>query len=220
MNGDWEDMAILKEKTQSWIYLADIGNNPLENVIHQIHVIKEPNLKNTQFKDLSPLKFRTIKFQYENNTICNSECLLVDPLTKKIYIISKIVQGQETENTVWELPFVEDYTQTYTAKLVLDSIKTLGDNKQKVTGGDISPDGKSLVLRTYKDTAYLWKLTSTKTIAQSLQENPLTITIAKERGGEAICFSNDGTKLFSVYDGRKKGKEKPLFIHLIHSTPK
>ena len=76
----------------------------------------------------------TIRFQFPDDTACNSECLLVHPVTGQIFIITKSVKkGEVTQaiNRVWSLPAVTDYDTIHTAKLELTAIPAI--TKDKVT---------------------------------------------------------------------------------------
>jgi hypothetical protein len=114
-------------------------------------------------------------------------------------------------NAVWTLPAISDYQHVYQATLVAPSIPAIEKHKGKVTGGDISADGQFLILRTYARTAYLWRLPKSQTLRETLVIAPKEITLADEKGAEAICFGLDGSGLFTVYDGKRKNR--PLHVY-------
>lgn len=214
MAGDWEDIARAAGKKEGSfdIYIGDIGNNPMEKREHRILVVSEPVVDSRNSSRIIDTEFKTIRFQFPENYVCNSECLLIHPVSMGIIIVSKTVEkgGEEIEgNFVWSLPVVKDFGKVYTAELVMNSIPATGG--KNVTGGDISSDGEFLILRTKSEAAYLWRLGKYQTLKQTLLKDPKRITLADESGGEAICFALDKSKLFTVYDGKKKNR--PLHVY-------
>ena len=217
MAGDWEDIARLPgaKKGSFNLYIGDIGNNPMKKKIHQILVVAEPKVDPKKSSQVIDIKFKTIKFQFPDDYVCNSECLLIHPVTKTFYIVSKKVKkGNKIVKAikVWSLPTVTDYEKVHTVQLVMDSIPIIEKNNEKITGGDISADGQFLILRSKERDAYLWKLKEKQPLSKILSEAPARITLAKGRGGEAVCFSLDNSKLFTVYDGKKPNR--PLHTYL------
>ncbi|MEZ4468295.1 MAG: hypothetical protein R3F43_28635 [bacterium] len=65
------------------------------------------------------------------------------------------------------------------------------------TGGDISPAGDAIIIRTYSS-AYLWRRSPTATVAEALTTPPCRLPLAREPQGEAIGFSASGQGYFTV----------------------
>ena len=194
MAGDWEDLARAKNKENGKyeLYISDF--------------VSEPEIDPSKASEVQKAQFKTINFQFPDDYICNSECLLVHPKTGRIYIISKAVKKgtqKVSGNFVWSLPEINSLDKTYTANLELSSIPVT--KNEKVTGGDISADGKSVIIRTPKSTAFLWPLYN-EPLKQVLKTAPKKIQLAKEKGGEAICFSLDSSTIYTVYDGKKENR--------------
>jgi hypothetical protein len=215
MSGDWEDIGRMPglEKGKFELYVGDIGNNAMAQKEHRILVVSEPIVDTNESSQVTKTEFKTIRFRYPEDYICNSECLLINPVTREIFIISKSVNKGNQKvagNHAWSIPAVKDYSKIHTAKLEMDSIPAI--KKDKVTGGDISSDGQFLILRTNKETAYLWQLKEDQALKMALSRSPKQISLAKEKGGEAICFALDHSKLFTVYDGKKEAR--PLHTYL------
>jgi hypothetical protein len=70
-----------------------------------------------------------------------------------------------------------------------------GTSRLSTTGGDISPDGKRLVIRTYVE-AFEWDIS--KGIAAGLKAKPTRIALPFTRQGEAIAYSRDGSALITT----------------------
>ena len=212
MAGDWEDIARLPHpKGHHDLYIADFGNNAMVKKEHRLLIIEEPGINSAKSSEVGEIEFRAIYFQYPRDYVCNSECLLVHPVSGEVFIVSKSVKegGKQRPNSaVWSLPDLTKEDSIYTATLVAESIPAITD---RVTGGDISPDGKHLIIRTNTPKAYLWEWKDGESLKEVLKSSPKEIPLADEKGGEAICFSEGGSKLFSVYDGKKKNR--PLHIY-------
>ncbi|MCH7944973.1 MAG: hypothetical protein IIC73_03025 [Armatimonadetes bacterium] len=86
----------------------------------------------------------------------------------------------------------ENYTLAHVRNLDVD---TPGPWGNQVTGADLSPDGKPVVLRTY--TAALEYAVPTN-FEDWTKNEPTQIRLALEVQGEAICYSKDGTHLITT----------------------
>src|ERR1700739_3660503 len=103
---------------------------------------------------------------------------MVDPLTKDIYIVSK-------ESNLAKI-YVARYPQSTTSVTVLTPIAELLFNK--ATGGDISPDGTEILLRS-NDLIWYWKLAAGTTISAGLITKPQHAPYANnEPQGEGVGF--------------------------------
>ncbi|MCA6078780.1 alpha/beta hydrolase-fold protein [Fulvivirga sedimenti] len=142
-NYDWED--ICKDKNGN-IYIGDIGNNANNRNELFIYKFNEDNIENQRVKP------DIIQFTYEDQTEFppKSENLMYDAETlihwqNNLYIFTKNRTNPYTGYTrIYRLP---DIPGTYKATLV-DSLKLEGENMIEgwITAGDISPDGKTIVL--------------------------------------------------------------------------
>jgi hypothetical protein len=68
-----------------------------------------------------------------------------------------------------------------------------------VIGGAVSPDGRSMALRTYTD-AYVWPLSGSDVVG-ALTTPPVRIALPPSPQGEAISFSADGRHLVVASEG-------------------
>ena len=147
---DWEDMA---HDDEGNIYLADFGNfvGPTE-----YHVIKIPN-PNSYTGD--PPMLDTINFEFPFNGIKDNEAILY--FNDSLYIFTKRIDTLQNPSLIegltycFRIPAIpEPGGGSYLAELVGDFNTYLpGDTSAgtyRVTGADISPDGKKLVLITYE----------------------------------------------------------------------
>lgn len=148
-NRDWEDMAIGPgpEEGVEYLYLGDIGDNDAVHEHKYIYRIPEPDVDFTQDPIETNLSnVETITVQYLD-TLLDAETMLLDSLTKDIYIISK----RELEDIrVYRLP----YPQSTSEVIIAEQVAIL--NLWQVVGGDISLSGLEILLKTYT-TMYYWK---------------------------------------------------------------
>ena len=226
MDGDWEDIARVPgaEKGSYDLYIADTGNGKFVDQGQKIVIVREPVVESKgPSEKIIKLAHKTIRYNYPDGILCNSECMMVHPVTKEIYIISKAKKGVGVAangrankilcSMVWKLPAITDYDKVYTAELLMKSIPVIEPNQSDrakgcVTGGDISADGKHLIIRTYDTICFLWEIPEGKSIKEVLSSKPTAeVTLASERGGgESIGFSFDKSRLYTVYDGKKTGR--------------
>ena len=78
---------------------------------------------------------------------------------------------------------------------------TLGAGEQ-VTAGDVSADGRTIVLRTYTS-AYVWKRRPGERVATALRRKPCTAgaPLFGEGQGEALALAADGRAFYTVPEG-------------------
>jgi len=72
------------------------------------------------------------------------------------------------------------------------------------TGGDVSPDGALIALRTY-ETIWLWPRLAERSVAEALASDPCQVRVAPEDQGEAVAFFRNSLITLS------EGSNQPLF---------
>lgn len=183
-NRDWEDMAIGPgpEENKNYIYLAEIGDNlAAYNNQYYIYRFEEPqSLPHV----VGP--YDRIRFQYPDGSR-DAECILIDPATKDIYIVTK----RESNVRLYLLPYPQSVSEVQTAKFV----QTI--NYQVTTSGGISSDGKEIVIRNYFSIAY-WYRREGETIAQALaRPKDKFLPYKGEPQGEGFCFDRNNSGYFT-----------------------
>lgn len=180
-NRDWEDMALAPgpDNALNYIYIADIGDNNAQYSNYAIYRFPEPTA-DTVF---SPDK---ISFQYEDGSY-DAESVLVDPLTKDIYIITK----KGTAARVYKLP----YPQSTTAVIRATFVTTLSFNG--AVGAAFSANGKEIIIKNYGK-LYYWTRSANEALQTTLQKTPVLLSYQQEPQGEAVCFKNDGSGFFTL----------------------
>lgn len=83
-NRDWEDIAITSINGETWLYLADIGDNQAIYDTKYIYRFKEPSINDTPLIE----NIEKVSFQYSDGSR-DAEALLIDHSSQKLYIVSK-----------------------------------------------------------------------------------------------------------------------------------
>lgn len=180
---DWEDMASAKIGAESYLLIADVGDNLRNRDFCTLYLVREPN--DLMHKNVSrTLKIKKINFRYEDGSR-DCEAVAVDPDTDTIYLISKSL-GPKCK--VYSLP-LDTQKEMETARAVAPLMI------QAVTAMDISPDGRRAVVLTYND-AYEFTRKDGETWAEAFKSNPSIIPVPMRTQGESICYSPDGLALY------------------------
>lgn len=199
-NRDWEDIATGPgpEKDKSYIYVAEIGDN--NSVWPGIFIYRFPEPDLSAANATTVINVTTvdkIELSYPGGPV-NAESLLLDPLTKDLYIATK-EQGRSTL-------YVARYPQSITSKTTLVALDKLPFDL--LTAGDISPDGTEILVRNTGQIWY-WKRQAGETIAAALLRKPQDAPYARnERQGEGLCFAVDGSGYFTDSETKKYASEK------------
>ncbi len=200
-NRDWEDIAVGPGPTEgeSYIYIADIGDNSAQYDTKYIYRIPEPRVSVSQTPlDTVLYGAERLPFQYpEGNR--NAETVMVDPLTRDLFVISKerytCVYRAAWPQTFYPTPTLHVDTLAFETRLPLST----------VVGGDISPDGLWILIKR-KDHIFYWKREAGETIRDAFQKSPKFVPYVKEPQGEAVCWAADLSGYYTISEG--------LFPHL------
>jgi hypothetical protein len=186
-NRDWEDIAAGPgpEPGKTYLYVAEIGDNEARYPYKHIYRFEEP-LRPQAEKEITVTHIETITFQLPHHTK-DTETLLLDAGTKDLYIISK----REQPVYVYRLPFPQSTTDTLTAETLATLPMT------QIVGGDLSVDGKELLLKNYEH-IYYWKRKAGETFADMVKRTPYEIEYEPEPQGESIAFAIDGGGFFTL----------------------
>jgi len=187
---DWEDMSAgpCPKTKGSCLYVGDFGDNGKSRSYVTIYAIPEP----------LPGKSATVeqswKVSYPDGPH-NAETLLVHPLTKDLYIVTKEADGI---SHVFHAP--EDAASRTTDAEEVGEIDfaSVSSSDLLATGGDWSRDGKSLVIRTYSSIWY-WTTNPTDPEAHWTDE-PMIWDAPSEAQGESIAWSSTGD-LYTTSEG-------------------
>jgi hypothetical protein len=181
-NRDWEDIAMVNDNGKNYILLGEIGDNNAAYNSSFIYKFEEPNVSSLTVptnQTIAQAGIQKIEFQYADGKR-DAETLLADPISKDIYIISK----RETQVGIYRLA----YPQTTSSVIIAEKIGTLPYSL--IVGGDISPDGKEVLLKTYDKVLY-WQREISTSLSQLWQQPPLELPYTTEPQGESIAWQAD-----------------------------
>jgi hypothetical protein len=180
-NHDWEDMDTGTDASGNPVlYFGDIGDNSSKRTEIDVYQVPEPRGPSA---DVPWVRYR---FQYPDGSH-NAETLMVDPHTHRIFIASKKGLGEGT-GLLYEAPAVLSTTAINMLAIVEPPISI----PNLTTSGDISPDGKLMVLLTYFS-AY-WAVG----VNGALHAFPVT----EQRQDEGIAFTRDGKSILVDSEGK------------------
>jgi hypothetical protein len=197
---DWEDIAIGPGpvRGKSYLFLGDIGDNSWNRKDVVVYRVEEPKITGAGLHQTGSSK--AIRLRYPDGPH-DAEALLVHPVTGTIYIVTK-ARGKDRETLVFRAK-----APNYPA--VLEKIASLHMQEEsdftlvtgRITGGDISPDGRRLVLCDYFR-AYETLLPDGADFETIWTQPFSAIDVGKRRQGEGICYRLDGRALLATTEGR------------------
>jgi len=183
INIDWEDMALSKGPNPSidYVYLGDIGDNNLVRTEYMVYRFAEPGLSVNTIST-----YDKIRFKYADGSH-NAEAIMVDNLSKDIYIITK----SDNPSRVYKLPYPQSVTSLNSATFI--GALTFGG----VTGAAISVDGKEIIIKTYPALNYFLRKAG-ETIEESLKKTSVILDYQLEPQGEAVGFAADNSGFYTL----------------------
>lgn len=184
-NRDWEDIEIASGPIAGldYLYLGDIGDNDQNYDSYVVYRFEEPKFEeNHQGKIIElEMSFDKINFRYPNKSY-DVEALMVDPMTKDIYLATK----RELRSQLFVLPYPQNVEKEITA------IKAGTFSFRIVTAGAVSREGDKVLIKNY-DRIFYWERKSDQTFVEMMSEIPSLLPYnPKEEQGEAICFDQEG----------------------------
>lgn len=195
---DWEDITIGEENGINYLYVGDIGDNFARNEVNTIYRFPEPQISPQDSPIDSTIKeVKTIQFRYPDGKR-DAECLMFDPATKDLIIISK----REDNVGIYLAP----YPQSFTEIITLQKVGELPFNQ--ITAGDISPNGKEILIKNYLK-VYYWKKEGQESMIELLRKPYLNLPYQREVQGEAIAWKIDGSGYFTLSENPLK---QPLHL--------
>jgi hypothetical protein len=204
---DWEDIAVGPgpEPKRPYIYIGDTGDNGAKRPEVVVYRVPEPKVDaDTVFGRMGIGPTEAIRLTYPDGPR-DAETLLVDPLTRDIYIVSK--------RELFPRVYRAAYPQSTSQLTKLEQVATLPLGMFP-TGGDVSPDGRRVIVRGMFSAA-LWERPAGESTTSAQQRaadpvplwrafpgQPKTIPVAAEPQGEAICFDRQGAGYFTISEGK------------------
>jgi len=192
---DCEDIAVGPGpvKGKSYVYLGDIGDNNSDYKYITVYRIEENPVWNndtTVTANAVP-----VHYKYPDGPK-DAETLMVDPIEKLIYIVSKRRDSVSVYTSPLNFKPNDTLVLNRRCKLFFPGYKLL----KWITAGDISKDGQQVLLKSYS-TVYYWKRENNEPIWKTMQKKPTVLPYTQEKQGEAIGFAPDGKGYYTTSEG-------------------
>ena len=178
-NVDWEDIAA----RDGDLYVGDIGDNNGER--DEISVYRLP--------ESDPSAVRRLALRYPDKPH-DAEALLVDPSSGELVLVTKTFGGDGRA-----------YVAPPDGGTLRRGPRVAVAAGEAVTAGDVSGDGRTIVLRTY-DRALVWTRRRGESVAEALGRQPCaaaTAGLSEEGQGETLALAADGRSFFTVPEGSR-----------------
>jgi hypothetical protein len=205
---DWEDIAVAPGRDGKWyLYVGDTGTNQAARSPFVIHRIEEPKVS----LDQSPIeavleRVEMFELEYPDARSHDSETLMADPETGDLLLVTKTTSGTSGVYLA-RAPLLAGSRRTLELVASLRTELDAGRGSERTTAGDISADGRWILIKTYTH-AYLWHRPTGTSIARALGAPPCEVPLAREPQGEAIGFAADGLGYFTV----SEGEAQPIYF--------
>ena len=226
-NVDWEDIAAGQGGT---IYVFDGGDNPpCRRDNKRIHRFAEPAIDPDGPPVALTAKFDSIRFEYpdpanparpaqKNSDRYDAECLLVHPASGDMYVVTKRSNRNRPIARVYKLPaggVAWDSDRVHVLEFVTD-LSSVAMNM--VTAGDVSRDGKRVVLRNYWS-AFEYVLPPGEPFEAIFRQPPRAIPLSSELvhmlQGEGICYSLDGRELITTTESPQRNGDVKFRVFVV-----
>ena len=197
-NRDWEDIASFKNAGgKCFVIIGDIGDNDLKKQQQTIYRVAEPTVTDASrfVGRTSPLETsaaETLSFEYPDSPH-NAETLLVHPSSGEIYVLTK---SKKHPVSVYKLkPEFGDPVQK-AAKVGEFTVPAVPNGL--LTGGDISPDGKRVVLCDYVYGYELAPPALSASFDDIWKQRPLRFSLGDRNVGEAVAYTPAGDAMIAI----------------------
>ncbi|TSJ38754.1 hypothetical protein FO440_19820 [Mucilaginibacter corticis] len=192
---DCEDIAVGPgpDSKKSYVYMGDIGDNySMRKFITIYRMAEQPSF----FKEgVTHATATPLHLKYPDGPK-DAETLMVDPLEKLFYVVSK----RHDTVGIYTAPLAykanDTVVMTRRAKLFFAGFKPF----KWITAGDISKDGRQILLKSYEK-VYYWKRNEDEPVWKVMQEKPEELNYQQERQGEAIGFTAEGKGYYTTSEG-------------------
>jgi len=201
-NKDWEDIAAFRESSgECSLLIGDIGNNELKRDDLTIYRVAEPAVAadsrtSSKNEPLAAASARSLSFSYPS-AAHDAEALLVHPVTGDIYILTK---SRSMPSVVYRIKPEFD-GQSQTAARVAE-VKVPAVPNGTITGGDISPDGRKVVLCDYFAGYELKLPDGAADFDEVWAQKPIRIDLGEREIGEAVAYTQDGSAVIALSEKR------------------
>jgi hypothetical protein len=194
---DWEDMTRGPERRgKPTLWFGDIGDNAAARAGIAVYRVAEPEVRSPNRdtaatgcsapaeRDIAATRF---ELQYADGPH-DAETLLVHPRTGRLFVVTKDLSGAPA--ALYAAP------RKLREGAVIQLQRVAAVSPGAVTAGDVSPDGRRLVLRTYTD-AFEWRIPD-RDLEGALTSAPTRSALPPTPQGEAIAYTRTGKAVITT----------------------
>jgi hypothetical protein len=198
---DTEDIAVGAgpDPQLSYVYVGDIGDNNASRAEISVYRFAEPQVSASGPPLVATVRPDVLRITYSDGPH-DAEALLFDPIQRELLLVTKSTSDTRIYRVA--AAFADG------DRAVAERVATLATVGGAVSGGDISPAGDELILRTDR-AAMSWRRDRGATIAEAVARPSCAAPAADEPNGEALAFAPDGRGYFTV----SEGQHQPLFFY-------
>ncbi len=202
-NYDWEDIAAFQDASgECFLYIGDIGNNVRGRGEFIVYKVKEPQIvpsdKSSNNKNPeTTAAAEAIKITYPEMRH-DAETLLVHPETGDVYVITKRLSGAAG---VYKLAANYALDKTNTLEKIADFTVPAVPNGF-LTGGDIAPDGKRVVICDYFNAYEITLPDDAKNFDEIWRQKPAVVQLGERQQGEAIAYGADENTIYATSENK------------------
>ncbi|MFC7645726.1 hypothetical protein ACFQX6_37780 [Streptosporangium lutulentum] len=202
-NEDWEDIATFRGKNgKGYVYVSDMGDAHFirkdkglpPRTTFGIVRMDEPAAGATGTQAASGVVSYSIR--YSDRAARNSESLLVQPGTGRIFTLDK-TEKPEQRAALWAAPAPLVQGQVNVLRRVVAHVPVL-----KASSAAFSPTGDRIAVRN-GEKAYIWRVKNGD-VAGAFRDKPIEVNLPAQRQGEGIAFTPDGHALLANSEGPKQ----------------
>jgi len=184
---DWEDIAAAPGPGgRPLLYVGDIGDNEARRPAVDVYRFPEPRVG-----DVATAPAARLRLRYPDGAH-DAEALLIDPLRADLVIVTKALGSARA--------YRASARAAAGAQTTLRPGPAIG--MSLVTAGDVSADGRIVVLRGY-DRVAVWVRHGRERLTTTLRRAPCVspTSLAGEGQGEAIALDRGGRSFLTVAEG-------------------
>lgn len=188
-NVDWEDIAV---GPRGALLVGDIGDNAAQRASVVVYRVPEPRAPAPAGETVAVAARHELRYP---DGARDAEALLYDRASGAVVIVTKSFGGEGRVYTA-RRPSSRRVTTLRRSGTIALGVGAA------ITAGDVSADGRTIVLRTY-DRAYVWRRRAGETVTGALRRRPCTAgaDLLTEGQGEAIALTRDGRAFLTVPEG-------------------
>jgi hypothetical protein len=192
-NVDWEDMA---EGPGPALWIGDIGDNSRTRNDLALYKVLEPVFDPLSSGQVASATAERFPFSYPDGHH-DAETLLIRQVTGEVFVVTKEANGSSGVFR-FPLPLTPGFPAVLTRVATVNFTSAFSFGRT-ATGGDISPDGSKVVIRTYL-LAYEWPIAPGQSLAAALSVPATSFPLLFSQG-ESIAYSSAGNDVYFTSEG-------------------